>query len=171
MGSTNLTRKSRSDATQEFAPEPPEVGSPVNGITPLLGMSVSSQPARIAPESSRTVNRAAVHFLSGDPSPGMRKSTHSWMPDADVQAMRGTDTFAGKDTVGDVVVQPTVAVAASHTRICLSSEFVQKHFGLTGSMRTAYTILTGTLPPDHEPPEHQPFVAASKQKTWPLPGQ
>ena len=136
MGSLNVRRKLRSVALQAVPPEVPDTGRPVNESTPLEGMSTFCHVGNAEPEGSNTDKRAALHFLSTDPSPATRRSTHSWIPVVAAHAIRGTDTFEGNDTDGDVDVHPTVPVSRSQTRICLSLALVQKHFGFTGSIRT-----------------------------------
>lgn len=127
-------------------------------------MATSDHPDNAVPDGSSTLNDADDHFRSADPDAAIRKSTHSWIPEFAVHAIRGTDTSAGNVTAGDGTEQPWTPVSV-HTLIRPTSEFVQKHLGFIGSMRIAYTLCSLTWPVTHEPPEHMALVAASKHAT------
>jgi len=113
VGLSNVTRKSKSPATHALLPEPPLTGRLVRDKMPLSGNSTPSHPDSAVPEGSRTVSRAESHLRSADPTPAIRKSTQLWIPEFAVHAIRGIETFAGKDTIGDVLVHPILPVMLS----------------------------------------------------------
>lgn len=113
VGSAKVTRKSRLPATHALPPEPPDTGKPARDSTPLSGMATSDHPASAVPDGSSTLSDADDHFRSADPTPAIRKSTHSWIPEFAEHAILGTDALEGNWTVGEGAEQPSANVLPS----------------------------------------------------------